>query len=120
MRRELTPYPQGRARDGWERPPVCKGRSEVIRAAWRQPGTGNLSDSVSSIPGLVIGSLYFVSPGGDSWPTVSYPLPIGPTPLPTAPEAWGYSHSDLSARRSITSQGLRLAISATRRFEAGS
>jgi len=24
--------------DGWVRPPICEGRSEVIRAAWRQPG----------------------------------------------------------------------------------
>ena len=24
--------------DGWARPPVCEGRSEIIRAAWRQPG----------------------------------------------------------------------------------
>ena len=24
--------------DGWDRPPVCEGRNEIIRAAWRQPG----------------------------------------------------------------------------------
>ena len=45
----------------------------IIRAARRQPGVGKLSEPVSDTPGLLLGSLYFVSSGGARWPTVSVP-----------------------------------------------
>jgi len=52
--------------DGWDRQPVCEGRSEVIRAAWRQPGVGRLGEPVSKTPGQVIRSL------GDNPPRTDY------------------------------------------------
>ena len=93
----------------------------IIGAAWRQPGTGNLSESVSSTLGLVLGTLYFsFLGGGASRPTVCYPLPIGPTPPPTTPEAWG-SESLSPTHRPCGRSPVKACdwrLSAPRRFEA--
>jgi len=87
--------------------------------------TGNglplASMSVSNTRGLVLGSHYFVSSGGAaSRPALSYPVPMGPTPPPTAPEAWGSdtltpTHRP-GSRSTINACGWR--FSAPRRFEA--
>ena len=71
----------------------------IIRAAWRQPGLGKLSESVSNTPGLSLGSLYFVSSGGACWPTVSYPgFPPRTRPQRTRRLGWtGVGHNPKGA-----------------------
>ena len=66
------------------------GRRSIIRAAWRQPGMGKLSESVSNIRVLFLASLFFVSSGAGASPAGAFLSGAdGSTPPPTAPEAWG-------------------------------